>query len=381
MAFSGLQIWAQIDFKKGYYINNSNERIECLIKNVDWLNNPVKFESKLNEGAQSTVITIGNVKEFGIYNSSKYIRSEVNIDKSSSNLRELDYDRNLSFVKETLFLKVLIEGKANLYSYVNSNLKRFFFKTEDGGIQQLVYKKYRLSSNEISTNNGFRQQLWTNLKCGNISTTRIERMDYEKNQLLQFFKNYNQCNNAKFVNYQQDKDKKDLFNLSVRVGVNNTSFDVVNFSSTALFQNGSQMNMRFGLEAEFILPFNSNKWSIIFEPNYQSFQTDPIFGSASSTLLDFSYVELPIGIRHYAFLNDSSKLFFNASGIYNISTSDLYDISRETQLSYGFGVGYKYLDRYSVELRYHTYREIAANNANRGANYGAFSVILGYTLF
>jgi hypothetical protein len=28
--------YTQIVFEKGYYINNANEKVECLIKNIDW---------------------------------------------------------------------------------------------------------------------------------------------------------------------------------------------------------------------------------------------------------------------------------------------------------------------------------------------------------
>lgn len=40
---------AQINFEKGYFISNDNEKIECLIKSIDWKNNPTEFKYKLNE--------------------------------------------------------------------------------------------------------------------------------------------------------------------------------------------------------------------------------------------------------------------------------------------------------------------------------------------
>ena len=40
---------AQISFEKGYYIDNSNQKVDCLIKNVDWKNNPTSFEYKLSD--------------------------------------------------------------------------------------------------------------------------------------------------------------------------------------------------------------------------------------------------------------------------------------------------------------------------------------------
>jgi hypothetical protein len=39
--------YAQITFEKGYFINNSGDRTECFIKNIDWRDNPTKFEYKM----------------------------------------------------------------------------------------------------------------------------------------------------------------------------------------------------------------------------------------------------------------------------------------------------------------------------------------------
>lgn len=39
-----LNCYSQISFQKGYYIDNTNQKINCLIKNIDWKNNPTEFE-------------------------------------------------------------------------------------------------------------------------------------------------------------------------------------------------------------------------------------------------------------------------------------------------------------------------------------------------
>ena len=47
IAIISLKGFSQIKFENGYFINNSDEKIECLIKNKDWDDNPVKFNYKL----------------------------------------------------------------------------------------------------------------------------------------------------------------------------------------------------------------------------------------------------------------------------------------------------------------------------------------------
>ena len=121
-----IQAFAQITFEKGYFIDNSDQRIECLIKNVDWRNNPTNFQYKLNQNEEPVEAEITNVKEFGIYNSSKFLRRVVKIDRSTEETNKLSKERNPKFEEEQLFLKVLNEGKANLYSYYDTGLRRFF---------------------------------------------------------------------------------------------------------------------------------------------------------------------------------------------------------------------------------------------------------------
>ena len=35
-----VNVYSQISLEEGYYIDNSNQKINCLIKNLDWKNNP-----------------------------------------------------------------------------------------------------------------------------------------------------------------------------------------------------------------------------------------------------------------------------------------------------------------------------------------------------
>ncbi|WP_205635394.1 hypothetical protein [Flavivirga aquatica] len=77
-----INCYSQISFEKGYYINNAGQKIDCLIKNIDWDNNPTSFEYKELESSKIKMTNIKFVKEFGVYHVSKYIRSKVNIDRS-----------------------------------------------------------------------------------------------------------------------------------------------------------------------------------------------------------------------------------------------------------------------------------------------------------
>ena len=382
-----INCYSQISFEKGYYINNSDEKVECLIKNIDWKNNPIDFKYKFSENDTKKTASINSVKEFGIYNTSKYIRKTVDIDRSSKKINDLSTVKNPIFNEEELFLKVLVEGSADLFLYADGSLKRYFYNKKNSTIEQLVFKSYKTPDNEIGTNNQYKGQLWNNLKCPTFKISQIKNIAYKKNELIDFFVEYNKCNNQEFVNYEE-KQKKDLFNLNIRPGVNNSSLSLQQstFLSSRNIDFGSELSFRLGIEAEFIMPFNKNKWAVLIEPTYQYFKSEKEVASRK-VKADYKSIEIPVGVRHYFFLNSNSKIFINGSFIFDLSQNSKIefdpgsDLEIKTRNNLAFGLGYKHNDTYSLEFRYQTNREIISEYVYWNSKYNTVSVIFGYSLF
>ena len=155
-----------------------------------------------------------------------------------------------------------------------------------------------------------------------------------------------------------------MFNLSIRPGFNSSSLSIQNSASSSRntdFDN--EFGFRFGIEAEFIMPFNKNKWSLIIEPTYQYFKSEKEITNQSAKA-DYKSIEIPVGVRHYFFLNENSKIFINGSFIFDLSNDSVIDFESGTDLeiktrnNLAFGIGYKHNDKYGLELRYQTSREI-----------------------
>lgn len=395
---ANIQSYSQIVFEKGYFIDNSNQKHECLIKNADWQNNPQSFEYRLSENSETQTATIESVREFGFYNDSKYYRDSVDIDRSSENLGRLSETRNPVFEKEVLFLKLIVEGKANLYEYVDGNLVRYFYNIENGPIEQLIYKSYRTNGNEIIKNVTFRQQLWNNLKCPSFKLREIEKIGYGKKELTSFFIEYSACNDNKANSFEK-KGKKDLFHLSIRPRLNNSSLQIE--ASAPGFTDTEVRNKRgfgIGVEGEFILPFNRNKWGILFEPTYQVFKeqtsrfSEVVYLNVLNTRIEYNSIELPIGVRHYFFLNNESKLFLNASYVAYFSVNSIVEFTRaddskiasldiSSASNFALGGGYKFKNKFSAEIRYSTKRDILSDYMSYNSKYNTVSIIFGYTVF
>jgi hypothetical protein len=389
--------YSQISYEKGYYIDNSNNKIDCLIRNVDWKDNPTKFDYKLSDDTENKILDISNVKEFGIYNESKYLRFNVDIERSNPNFTStLSENSQPLFNKEELFLKVLIQGKANLYTYSDDNLTKYFYNVDNSQVEQLIFIKYKTSENNIQTNQYYKQQLWLNLKCNGILMNDYNRINFNKNDLVNFFIRYNECNQSKIVNYQE-KQKREFFNLTLRPRLNNSAFKIETYNGSSNPLNvdfGNKQSFGFGIETEFILPFNKDKWSLLIEPTFQNFKGKEIYPALNTLItatIDYKSVELPIGVRYYFFLNDKSKIFIN--GLFNIdfllkskiqytreNGTNLNSFKLNTGNNFALGIGYKH-DKYNVELRHQFTRNILQNYIDFNSYYNSSSIILGYTIF
>lgn len=381
-----INCYPQIVFENGYLIYDNNEKIECLIKNIEWKNNPTEFHYKLSESSESLKASIEDIKEFGIKNSYKYVRAVVKIDRSREDISDLSPIKNPVFQEEKLFLKTLVEGKASLFMYEDVNLKRFFYSINDSEIKQLVYKLYASDNRRVGYNFHFRQQLHTELKCQSFSLDDIERLKYSKKDLVRFFVQYNECKNATYINFEE-RQRRDLFILTLRPGINFSSLSIHNSRTDAVdtdFDN--ELTFRFGVESEFTLPFNKNKWAIIIEPTYQYFKSIKYIQN-QNIKASYQSIELPFGVRYYIHLNEVSKLFTNASYIVDIEIESTikrstgWEFEIQTFSNFGVGLGYKYKNRYSLEVRYLTNRNLLVNYAAWSSEYKTISVIFGYSIF
>ncbi len=400
---SASNLFAQISFEKGYFINNSNDTIHCLIKNFDWKSNPTAIQFKINSNDNEKTKTINEIKEFSIVNSSKYIVANVDIDRSTDVLHLLSNERNPKFKKETIFLKVLEEGKASLYSYKDNSLTRFFFSKPDVAITQLVYKRYIVNVNDIKTNNYYKQQLLANLDSEKITEKKVKWTKYNTKSLRKLFSTYNESSNTFRISHQNKKRKGFLsfFNLNIRPRINNssasiTSESVLRNSRNSIFE--SMTNFGLGAEAEFILPFNKNKWSVIVEPTYLKYEANgqeyinPVSLLTEQAKISYTAIEIPVGIRHYIFLTKKLSLFLNIQVVLNSSpNSEIQFLNQNnnmqattplniaTNTNYTFGGGVKYR-RFILELRHYTKRNLL-NLGTWESEFKSNSLVLGYSLF
>jgi hypothetical protein len=385
LIFANLDSFSQIDFENGYLIYWNGERIDCLIKNSDWKNNPETLEYKLSNDEISQKANISSVKEFGVGVSLKYVAADVKIDRTLDNISGLTHEKNPVWKEERLFLKVLVEGKISLLFYEDSNLRRFFYDNGDTAVQ-LIYKKYLDEGENSRTNFSFRQQISSYMKCGNVTDQELMRLDYVRKDLMTYFKKYNACAGSEVVEYSKAA-RSGFFHLKITPGVNYSSFAA---SYQEVYFNdqyvdfGAQMQMRIGCELEWVLPYNRNKWSIVLDPNFQSYEKTGVV--AKSDRAKYKTFEIPLGVRYYFLLGENSRIFINGfvAPTFCGKASSLEIGSGRYEFSpppaFAMGVGFA-IKKFSGEIRYYENGDILNEYLHWTGDYAKTSFILGFRLF
>ena len=396
-----INAFAQISFKEGYFIDNQNKKTVCFIEDLGWRSNPTKFDYKLTiDSENKTTAILSNVKEFGILEEIKFIRHQVNIDKSSNNPDYISANRKSKFTQETLFLRLLVDGSAKLFSYTNSNLERFFY-SKDGEVKQLEYKLFYNSKKQIRENINYIKQLKDFLPCTKANAQNVK---YKKKSLVKYFNTYNtECSKIKVDNIDYTENKtKGIFNIFVQAGLGYGELKVENFTSTArsLFYEPN-ITYSLGLEFEYISSFNNNKWSFFISPTFQSYNSSYTLKNVITSWdlkAKYSSLELPIGAKHYIFLNKKNKLFIKVatnidipleSGITSYSAvfqspSDFNSSPRtlDTNLNFSFllGFGYDFNNKFRAEINYNTPKDVIETYYEMKSDFDNISLKLSYNL-
>lgn len=370
----------QINYESGYFISNNDKKTECLIRNTNWRNTPSEFKYILNENDDNPKTeTINNIREFAIVNDVKFKKFTLEIDRSSSNQRSLTHDKKVNLKNETLFLKVIVEGEANLYEYSDEDLVRFFVSSgSQEKVEQLIYKEYLAENDKIGKNTQFRQQLFLLLKSEDLNTKNFEKLKYNREDISKLFIKYNKIKDPAFTE-PEDKKVTGGINFKLVAGINSASASL-DYTTTA--NNNSSFSEDFkknifkaGIEIEYVMPFQKNKWSIFIDPNFQSFSDKANLSNQRTAEVDYKIIQIPIGVRHYFFISDKSKIFINAGYSFNISQSSNLKYKYVSSLNFpsedrfkiplttnGFiGLGYSF-QRYSVEFRYNLPVELTKKN-------------------
>jgi hypothetical protein len=191
--------FAQANFQKGYVITNSKDTLKGFIDYKERSKNPVEvnFRTSLNSNTHS--YNLENCEGYGIDHIEHQRRFTVNISMSKVDVANLSYGPDSSFIRKTVFLKVLQEGKnLTLFSYEDDVKERFYMMSRDHQEPvELIRNKYlsAVKTNAIVNDNKYVRQLLAQTMKSNpgrpIPEKGILNLDYTERALLKFVSGIN----------------------------------------------------------------------------------------------------------------------------------------------------------------------------------------------
>ena len=389
----GLHAYAQD--QQGYYIDNSGKRTEGFFKTSDFYD-ASSLEFRNDAAAGFSKLDTRNITEYGIAGQFKFRKYSVKIDRSATAIKKLSFGKDPFWESEEIFLNVVLEGKATLYSYSQDNTK-FFYSLNGEVPQQLLYRKYKVSETEVRENTFYKQQLLNSVNCMNKPVEYFKDVAYTRSALIKVFKEHNSCQGTEGVEYVNVTSKGFKILLAAYVGAGKINFGWNN----TLYETKKTSSTDYSLGAEVIFRAPSEKWEFFFRGELEKFSVEQTVGlknSMNSTLFKFEIdalcVNAYMGLRYNLMLNDRNKIFFEGAVGFSVPNGTMkqytflpgtednnpQELDLGTAFSFNLGVGYEFNNKYGILLRYETPRDITGSAPiNIESKVNRFGLNLRYT--
>ncbi|UMY65479.1 MULTISPECIES: hypothetical protein [unclassified Flavobacterium] len=388
-------LYAQVRYEPGYFIDNNGKRTDCLVRDIGWFYSPKKMDYKLTETDESKTIGMEELRAFSV-GVTKFERYTVDIDVSGSSAQTLSTEKQPKWEKQTVFLKVVIEGETTLYSYTTSSTQRFFYAKKGETPVQLVYKEYLKEDNSIGANNFFRQQLF--LLAGSPASDKktIEKLNYTEKSLSAFFLSLQPQAVTATATVDRRSAGKTNWQLRLKAGVSFAQLKGSDYNKTFSFSAAAVVPV-VAFDAQYTLPLGRNKWSLFVSPNFERINQDNDYTHQAKTVRVNSHLnrlQLPLGMRHHFFFTQTDAVFIGGQLNFNIpfrsslavdAPGSVPDLNRSAiavgkTISFGLGAGCT-IRKWSFEARYETPNKISRLWEDWNIDYSGFRLLLGYRIF
>lgn len=257
LAASISNVTAQKNFQPVRLVQTNGDTIAGWIDYQKWILSPKTIEFQEQVNGPSRILTPMQVAAFFVggewYGGRIVLRSN-----SPNQLKELDAETRPQLVADTLFLRAIVLGKANLWVAVDADRReQFFLEKEDLPIELLVFKRYygkdANGNTGVLMNQRFRGQLAYYLSECPQAAGLSRNATYKGFSLRKIVRAYNNCFPGG-NRYVKTKEKVRL-ETSVAIGISRFTLDLstspekslqdANFSPSTQLTGGLNLNIVF----------------------------------------------------------------------------------------------------------------------------------------
>ncbi|MEL7425763.1 MAG: hypothetical protein AAFN81_22420 [Bacteroidota bacterium] len=312
--FGILSLSAQADkqFKRGYFITTTGERIDCYINASSWPNIPSQISYRQTH--VSHTVDRQDIAEIVINEQYKHVRATVMMDRSTSQMDRLGYDKEVNLEEANLLLQVLVDGPAVLYEYREFDLNRLFYKVAEQEIKQLIYKLYLKEGDLLGENMTYKEQLWNDLKCEKITLEEIGSLDYSRRPMTKFFRKYNACAGGTEFSEGPDRSTGKVYGKAF-IGPAFGGFRYRSPDVARAQDLGSATGFNVGLDFEYFFAGPRSGMSVFLAPYYQVISGG--FGDDFTDVqADFGMIKVPFGVRYNSFKEGNPRFYVDLSFVF-----------------------------------------------------------------
>ncbi len=399
-----MNVSGQRVFQTGTIITLNGDSTSAQISASNWVTNPEFIRYKTSEDGEMTTVRPGDIRGFIIPTKGTFVSATLEIDQSSDKIDRLSGSDQPKWESMAVFLKQIVRGTINLYSYRSTNVNRLIVQKPGGEYQQLVYKLYLSSSRNLLYNRAFRKQLWENFNCG-ITKDQLREVEYSAKSLTKFFLKYAECTGGKALELKTSREKGS-FKFYGAAGAGSINGDYKEFSiDQTAFE--SSVSFRVDLGVEYRFP-SQNPIALFLNIGSESFSTtgvwpDQVFLNERRTAqviadqpwtVDVSYGTVGFGVRKYYYFNRDSGLklsllcipqftLWSNSQVEKLDIPDARNtpgiLTMEENTHFGLGAGYVF-KRFTADLTYFIRRQHLRDIQDISVGYSSLYLSLGILL-
>lgn len=297
---------AQKLYLEGSITDNENQIRQGLIDYRDWNYNPELIRFIHSGDKTPLTFSPSTIKSFSV-NNENFISAEVTVDRTPSKMDELLIDGRRVLAEENVFLRVLVNGEADLYYFSERQSGKHFYirKNTNGEIIELA--RYNAISEiegrkKLVTRDDYKDQLENIMNDCRMIVPLVHLADYTAGDLTRLVKEYNKCM-GKEVNYIADLPSVE-YQIRISAGISAFHLDFFGSGSrdltTALFPITYKPVAAVGLDI--IFPFARKTFSVFNELGYQPWETgDDILWFENEN--EYEDVDISLGGRRIRLLS------------------------------------------------------------------------------
>lgn len=250
-----LTAYGQTDFQSGYIINYEGDTIRGLLKE-QFAEVGYNIHFKRTETGDVEVKGTGDIQKY--YLGFGHLHETHELEHKGKSV--------------TLFLKCLLLGDVSLYSFMDDQLKQYYYaKTDELGFQELKYGKEIMNKGTseayMKTHNRYVGTLKLMTQACPDLAPRIDKLKFSELGVIEILRDYHYCINRNFVEMTSSEKRKGKFGFNILAGPN---FIITNEEDFPRYE--GKIGFDAGVFISYLIPNSRNRYSAeigYFSSNYR----------------------------------------------------------------------------------------------------------------